>query len=250
MAEKINTPVKMPNIALIGCSSAGKSTIVRLLAELSGGVAIGLDAENADGRSLASLAKPNPKEFMEGDPIREKMMQEAKEANRRKKPFFIDDAFVDIIQYLNKRTTKIVLIIPTIGRIIKNVKARNLKAATAGQERFAANVLNQLRDFLEYIEPERVEKLNKTTQSLITWICPKDIYTAIELDKMFYDKQDWDKWETILLRNLHNFGFGINDLKSKTKYKAFLPKNIGQNLTLIADQQSPQELVKYILENL
>ena len=70
---------KIPNIAIIGCSSAGKSTIVRLLAEQSGGVIVSLDAKNADGRSIISVAPVNPKEFMEGDPIREKMMQEAKD---------------------------------------------------------------------------------------------------------------------------------------------------------------------------
>lgn len=238
---------KIPNIAIIGCSSAGKSTIVRLLAEQSGGVIVSLDAKNADGRSLVSVTPVNPKEFMEGDPIREKMMQEAKEANKHKKPFFIDDAFVDIIQYLNKRTTRIVLLIPTMARIIKNVKARNLKAVTAGQERFAANVLAQLIDFLV---PS--VKLTKAQEKQAIWICARDIYTAVELDKMFYDQRDWDRWEAVLLSSLHKFGFGIDDLKSKvklTKYKAFLPKNIGQHFTVIADEQNPQELIKIILSN-
>lgn len=242
MAKQEKTKLeKIPNIAIIGCSSAGKSTIVRLLAEMSGGVVVSLDSKNADGRSLVSVVKPNPKEFMEGDPIREKMMQEAKEANRHKKPFFIDDAFTDIIPYLNRRTTKIVLIVPTIDRIIKNVKSRNLKAVTAGQERFASNVLSQLANFIDSAGDDK---------GLAISICAKDIYTATELDKMFYDQRDWCRWEAVLLQNLHYFGFGIDDLKSKpkmNKHKLFFPKNIGQHITIIADQQTPQEIIKAIL---
>jgi hypothetical protein len=105
-------------------------------------------------------------------------------------------------------------------------------------------VLSQLFDFIR-------PATEKDNDQHGIWISPKDIHDAIELDKMFYDKQDWDRWETSLLRGLHIFGFGIDDLKSKTKlnkYKLFMPKNIGQHLTIISDDQTPSEIVELILQ--
>jgi len=240
---------KFKNIAVLGCSSSGKSTIVAKLAEMFDGVVVSLDSHNADGRSLAAVGA-KPKEFMEGDLIRQKMMEEAKEASKHKKPFFIDDAFTDIIPYLNKKTTKIVLIIPTITRIMKNVKSRNMNAVTSAQERLVSSVLLQLVDFIR-IASEQEQKQEKQEKNNGIWVSPKDIYTATELDKMFYDRQDWDKWEAILLRNLHLFGFGVDDLKTKTRFNKsylFIPKNIGQHTTIISDDQTPSDLIDLLLK--
>lgn len=244
-AEK---PKKIPNLAIIGCSSSGKTTLTRKLAELYGGVAISLDAPNMDGRSSVSVGA-KPKEFMEGDPYRDQMMKEAAEAVKAKKPFFIDDAFTDIIQRLNRRTTKIVLLLPTPAVLYRNIRARNIKAHSAGQERFASHVLRQLSGFL--VQQDKLDKKQSKAKQPSIEISPKDLVNLLELDKMFYDQQDWNRWEAVVLETLHLYGFSILSLSPKSKNKpiTFVAKDIGQHITIINDKNT-EEIIKEILDNL
>jgi adenylate kinase family enzyme len=232
---------KVYNVVILGPSSSGKTTIARYLAEKYEGRCISLDGMNASGRPINSiLSLSNPRQFTKeelGVLTRRIMIKEAKKATKAKTPWFIDDIDTFILQLIPRamRTeTKIVCVLPTIDKIIKNVLSRNKEATMASEERYVRGVLKQLRNFiqLKYCHKKCDLEDIKKYGSLV--ISNKDIIRACEYDKIYYSVSEKHTWEEDTNDILERYGF--KPLKSKKiTYAIMVPIKFGQDVTILND---------------
>jgi hypothetical protein len=269
------------NLLLIGPSTTGKTTLINAFAKKYKGVAIGLDDQSGLGRPIYSLGAIKEKEFTDEDigvMIRQKMVQEAEDAIKLGKHFFMDDAFPAIVYYIPKTIKcNIILVLPTIDRMKYNIRKRNEEARSSGDERYIQVILDQFADFImrrpeqenkEEMKIKKVKKvkekdkdscnrcaelkkIHKKPQNSVIWISPQDIHDLMEYDKIFYKSESYVDWEHSLLKALHYFNFSIDHFeKEKSKKIPFIPKNVGQKYTIIVDETYSIEKSMELIEQL
>lgn len=278
------------NLLLIGPSTTGKTTLINAFAKKYKGIAIGLDDQSGLGRPIYSLGAIKEKEFTDEDigvMIRHKMVQEAEQAIKEDKHFFMDDAFQAIVHYIPKTMKcNIILILPTINRMKYNIQKRNEEARSSGDERYIENILDQFADFImrqpeqkemkeKKIKKDKVKKdkdkklardtgkeedckrcselkkIHKKSQNSIIWISPQDIHDLMEYDKIFYKSDSYVDWEHSLLKALHYFNFSIDHFeKEKSKKIPFIARNVGQKYTIIVDENTTINQSMELIEQL
>lgn len=237
----LNKNRKIYNSILIGPSSSGKTSLAKYLAQKYEGVRISLDGKTSSGRPINSIVNMNnPKEFTKEDlgiTIRKIMINEALNAQNHKLPWFIDDIDNYLVKKLPlalKPTTIVILIIPTIKNIIKNVVQRNKTAQVASEERRICNVLKQLRTFVDIRHCNKkcdLEKLDMINSYVFN---NHDVIEACQNDKIYYSSAEKKMWEEETNTVLAQFGF--KSLKyGKVQYAEMRPIKIGQNITILND---------------
>lgn len=234
---------KVYNAIILGPSSSGKTTLARYFAEKYEGQCISLDGITASGRPINSIMSlNNPKKFTREDIgilIRKLMIKEAKKAHKDKIPWFIDDIDNYIIQILPanmRKTTKIICVLPTIDKLVKNVISRNKEAKMASEERHVSSVLKQLKNFIDLRRCDKkcTSEDIKKYGSLV--ISNKDIIKACEFDKIYYSLSERQAWEDETNIVLERFGF--KSLKSKPiTYAIMKPVNFGQDANVLNDDR-------------
>lgn len=232
---------KVHNAIIIGPSSSGKTTIASYLAEKYKGRCISLDGFTSSGRPINSfLSLSNTRKFTKEDLgvlIRKMMLKEIKNSLADEVSWFVDDIDSYILSILPTKVraeTKIICVIPTIDKIIKNVIARNKEAKIASEERRVASVLKQFKNFIELKHCAAkcgYDDIKKYGNLIVT---NKDIIEACEYDKIFYSISEKGQWEEDTNNILHRFGFKSLRHK-KTSYAIITPINFGQNITYLND---------------
>lgn len=235
--EKVR--LKVFNAIILGPSSSGKTSIAKYLAEKYGGQVISLDGITASGRPLNSvISSSKATQFTNeeaGVLIRRLMIKEAITATKNKIPWFIDDIDHYIYEILPKslhESTKVIVIIPSIDRIVKNVLKRNKEAIVAPEERRVIHVLRQLRGFITpyLLKSPEAESMLKSKSNYI--ISNTEIIEACDYDKMHYsigEKKNWeDDTNDILTR------YGFKTMKSKKlQYVELRAVNYGQHAVFL-----------------
>lgn len=243
--------IKIFNAIILGPSSSGKTTIAKYLADKYNGIRISLDGLTANGRPINSVVSINKaNQFTEeeiGILIRKLMIKEAKNATKHKMSWFIDDIDIYIYEILPKSLrdiTKVILIIPTIDRIVKNVLQRNKEAVVAPEERHIIHVLRQLKNFVNSypIKSTEVKKIIEDKKYYV--ISNKEIIDACEHDKMHYSISEKKQWEDDTNDILIKYGF--KTLKSKKiQHMELRPINYGQHAVFL-NTGSLSSLIKKI----
>lgn len=237
------TERKIYNAVILGPSSSGKTTIAKYFSEKYEGKCISLDGITASGRPINSIISlSNPKKFTKeelGILIRKLMIKEAKQSHKNKIPWFIDDIdsyIVKLLPLAMRNSAKVICILPTIDKLVKNVITRNKEATIASEERHVSSVLKQLKGFVELKHCNKnctFEDIKKY-KSLV--ISNKDIIKACEYDKIFYSLIEKHLWEEETNTVLEKYGF--KSLKSKRiTYAIMKPINFGQDLTVLNDDR-------------
>ena len=232
---------KIYNAILIGPSSSGKTSLAKYLTQKYEGVRISLDGNTSSGRPINEIVNmKQPREFTKEDlgvTIRKIMIKEALDAQHQRLPWFIDDIDNYIVRKLPtalKPTTRIILILPTIQNLVKNVIIRNKTAAVASEERRICNVLRQLKNFVDIRPCNKLCDLEKLDLSNSYVFSNKDIIEACSHDKIYYsvtDKKLWEEDTNIVLER-----FGFKGLKSsKLQLAEMRPIRLGQGITVLND---------------
>lgn len=241
---------KIYNVVILGPSSSGKTSVAQYLATKYRGVRISLDGETANGRPINSVVKmTETKKFTKeevGVLFRSLMIKEAKSATAAGLPWMIDDIdplIWDIMPPKLKNQSKLIIIIPTIDKIVKNVIQRNKLAEVAPEERKIANVLRQLRTFVAP-RPIRTVDLEKAKKQKGRYIISNlDIINACEHDKMHYSLSEQKAWEEETNEVLAKFYFKPMKYK-KISYMELIPYNYGQN-SVVLNVSGLANLYKY-----
>ena len=175
------------------------------------------------------------------------MIKEAKYASKNGVPWFIDDIDNYIYEILPKSlhdSTKVIVIIPTIDRIVKNVLQRNKEAVIAPEERRIIYVLRQLKNFITPFLVKLTEAKKMMDEKKHYVISNKDIMDACEYDKMHYSIEEKKAWEDDTNDILAKYGF--KSMKSKKiQYAELRPVNIGQHAVFL-NNISLSSLIKKI----
>jgi len=242
---------KIYNAVILGPSSSGRTSVANYLAEKYKGERISLDGVTSNGRPINTVVSMNKSTQFTNDEIgiliRQLMIKEAKQATKQSMPWFIDDIdnyIYDILPKTLRPSTKLIIIIPTINKIIKNVIQRNKEATVAPEERRIINVLKQLRGFVSphLVRTQDIEKLLKDPKKYI--ISNHEIINACEHDKMHYsisEKKNWEDDTNDILAK-----FGLKSMKSKKlQYIDLIPINFGQN-SVILNNGSMYSLIKKV----
>lgn len=247
--EKVK--IKIYNCIILGPSSSGKTTIAHYLANKYNGERISLDGNTASGRPINTIIPMNHSTQFTSDEIgvliRRIMIKEARAATRINKPWFIDDIDTYVYEILPKilhDKTKVVIVIPTIDRIIKNVTKRNKEANIASEERKIINVLKQLKNFITpyLLSSQEAKKLIEKKSHYV--ISNQELISACIHDKMHYSISERKNWEDDVNDILTRFGF--KPLKSKKlQYAELRPVNYGQHAVFL-NNGSFQPLFKKI----
>lgn len=245
------TKNKIFNVIILGPSSSGKTSVAKFLAEKYNGQRISLDGLTSSGRPINSVVSINKAtQFTDeeiGILIRRLMIKEAKYASKNGVPWFIDDIDNYIYEILPKSlhdSTKVIVIIPTIDRIVKNVLQRNKEAVIAPEERRIIYVLRQLKNFITPFLVKLTEAKKMMDEKKHYVISNKDIMDACEYDKMHYSIEEKKAWEDDTNDILAKYGF--KSMKSKKiQYAELRPVNIGQHAVFL-NNISLSSLIKKI----
>jgi hypothetical protein len=189
----------MINAVIIGPSSSGKTSIASALASKVNGIRISLDGDNEGGRLKNTIKQPITKFSTRslGTQYRLQMINDVKNANKKKKNWFIDDISPHIVQILidNKiKNFKVVILLPTVGKITSNINTRNREAKTTMTERSISNSINHLT-FLIRLNPKG--EYSFSIQELI------DAYTH---EKYMYSQSDAYLWRRDIVNMIKSFG--------------------------------------------
>ena len=188
---------KIYNAIIIGPSSSGKTSIVNYLSKKYSGIQISLDGVTSSGRPLNSVvSNVKPKSFTKesiGVLIRKLMIEEALKADNNNKPWFIDDVSEYIFKLIPsklKKRLRIILILPTINKLVENVLIRNKEAKVASEERYISSVMIQMKNFI------KIKKYNGGTRTPNTMLLSnKEVIDALNYDKIYYSVDDKLTWE-------------------------------------------------------
>jgi hypothetical protein len=232
---------KIYNAVLIGPSSSGKTSLAKYLTQKYEGTRISLDGTTSSGRPINAIVDMGqPNKFIKEDlgiTIRKLMITEALDAQSQKPPWFMEDIDNYIVRKLPlslRPTTRIILIIPTIPNIIKNVIIRNKTATIASEERRICNVLKQLKHFVDIRHCNNKCDLEKIDLSNSYTFTNKELIDACTHDKIFYSSADKKVWEEDTNGVLERYGF--KGLKSnKIQYAEMRPIRLGQDITVLND---------------
>lgn len=227
------------NTIILGPSSSGKTSIATYLADKYHGQRISLDGLTANGRPLNTVVSiSNSTKFTKeelGVLIRRNMIKEASIITKQGRPWFIDDIDNFIYEILPKNLhniTKVIVVIPSLDKIISNVLKRNKEATVASEERHIIHVLRQLRLFVAPypLKSTGVEKMVKANTKYI--VSNLDLIKACEHDKMHYSIEDKKTWETNVNELLNRYGF--KSLKNrKLQYVEFRAIDHGQHAVFL-----------------
>ncbi len=246
-----NPKQQIYNAVILGPSSSGKTSIATYLANKYNGQRISLDGLTANGRPMNTVVSINKAtEFTKeeaGVLIRRLMIKEATIASKNHIAWFIDDIDNFIYEIMPEKLrvqTKIIVVIPTLDKIVSNVLKRNKEASVAPEERHIIHVLKQLRTFVTpyLLKPSDAQKLINTSNNYI--VSNHDLIDACEHDKMHYSIDDKQTWEEDTNSVLEKYGF--KSLKSKKiQYADLRSTNFGQHAVFL-NNGSFSSLIKKI----
>lgn len=248
---KVKKENKIPNLIIIGPSSSGKTTICEILAKTYKGIRISLDGRTDAGRGIYEIAKLprtgkiDPAHFTNknaGDLIRLKMIQEALKAEEKNIPYFMDDAFDDIIDLARKYklNAKIIILMPTFETIRDHIIKRNIKANNPCEERTVFNTLSQLNKLCS------VHSVKLHTNAPFLDIKIGDIIDLMKIDKIFYSENEYSEWEKRVIDCLHMYKFSVFNGKGQKKYIYSRPY-IGSIPIICHKNQKPEQLIGEII---
>jgi adenylate kinase family enzyme len=243
--------VKIFNAIILGPSSSGKTSVAKFLAEKYNGQRISLDGLTSSGRPINSIVSINKAaQFTDeeiGVLVRRLMIKEAKHVSKNRIPWFIDDIdnyIYDILPKSLHDSTRVIVIIPTIDRIVKNVLQRNKEAVVASEERHIIYVLRQLKNFVTPFLMKSSEAKKMMDEKKHYAITNKEIMDACEYDKMYYSIAEKKSWEDDTNDILAKYGF--KSMKSKKiQYVELRPVNVGQHAVFL-NNSSLSSLIRKI----